>query len=237
MVENAPPSANPANRESLTGVMREVLSKFLQRVDDMLPATVVAFDRASNIATVRPMVMLLTTVGETLQRAPVSAVPVFQIGAGGFVLNFNLKPGDMGWIKANDRDISLFMQSGKEEKPNTLRLHSFEDGVFFPSVLRDFVIDGEDEENVVLQTLDGTQRIAIWPDKIKITSTTEIILDAPETMITGNLTMGDGTQDATFNGTLNVTGDVIAGAETISLVTHVHDGVTTGGGNTGEPVA
>ena len=36
-----------------------------------------------------------------------------------------------------------------------------------------------------------------------------------------------------FNGTLVVTGDVIASG--ISLVTHVHSGVETGGGTTGEP--
>ena len=241
MVDNAKPSLNPANEGSMVGMMQQVLQKFLQGVDDMLPAKVVAYDRASNMATVQPLIMMVTTAGDTIQRAPVASVPVFQIGAGGFVLNFNLNAGDLGWIKANDRDISHFIRSFSQQKPNTFRLHSFEDGVFFPNVLTGFTIDEEDAENVVLQTLDGSQRVAIWPDKIKITSDSEIILDAPVTRILGDLYAGDGyggTGEAHFAGDIFVDGDVFGDADgtTISLNTHVHSGVQTGASNTGQPV-
>lgn len=49
--------------------------------------------------------------------------------------------------------------------------------------------------------------------------------------LSGNLTL---TGDIILNGTLTGTGDVIASG--VSLVHHVHDGVTPGGGVTGEPV-
>ena len=93
------------------------------------------------------------------------------------MLNFNLKPGDFGWLKANDRDISLAMQSGSEAKPNSFRKHSFEDGLFIPDAMRNFIIQGEDSENAVLQTLDGNVRVAIWADKVKTTvgSSTSIV--------------------------------------------------------------
>jgi copper chaperone CopZ len=170
------------------------------------------------------MILVVTTENETVRRATIASVPVFQIGAGGFVLNFNLKPGDLGWIKASDRDISLFLQSYNEAAPNTFRKHTFEDCVFFPNVMTGYTINSEDAENCVLQTIDGTQRVSIWPDKIKITSDTEIILDAPIIRTTGDL-MVDG----------DVIGD--AGGTTISLNSHVHSGVQSGGSNTGTPVA
>ncbi len=113
------------------------------------------------------------------------------------------------------------MQSFGESSPNTYRKHSFEDAVFFPSVLRNFVINAEDAENAVLQTIDGTQRVSIWPDRVKITSNNQITIDAPNTYVTG---------------TLHVAVDVLSGPDAISSVHHVHDGVTPGGGDTGEPV-
>ncbi|OWK42477.1 hypothetical protein [Fimbriiglobus ruber] len=43
--------------------------------------------------------------------------------------------GDTGWIKANDRDISLFKQTTAASSPNTARLHDFADAMFFPDTL------------------------------------------------------------------------------------------------------
>lgn len=222
MSENAQPSINPSNDDSLLGTFKLVLSKFLQGVDDMLPATVISFDRTANRAYVQPQIMMVTTENEKVRRAPVISIPVFQIGGGGVILNFNLNPGDLGWIKANDRDISLFMQSFKESAPNTFRKHSFEDALFFPDPMHLYTINSEDAENCVLQTLDGSQRVAIWSNKVKITSNNEIVLDAPNIRITGDL---------------SVDGDVIGDADgdTISLNTHTHGGVEPGGGNTGQP--
>lgn len=209
--QNSPPSIDPVDNDTLIGTFKTVLRKFLQGgVDDMLPASVVAFDRAKNRVTVQPMIMILSTLGEQKQRAQVQNLPVLQIGGGNFVLNFPLKPGDLGWIKASDRDISLFLQSYKQAPPNTLRMHNFSDAIFIPNIMTGFTIDGEDTDNAVLQTLDGSVRISLFPDKVKIT---------------GNLVV---------DGSINATGDILAGS--ISLKTHVHGGVQPGSGDTGAPV-
>lgn len=240
MVKNAPPSHNPANDDSLTGLLRQVMGKFLQNTDDMLPATIIAYDRVSNRATVQPQIMVVTTNNDKVTRAQVASVPVFQIGGGGFIMNFNLKPGDLGWIKANDRDTSLFTQGYTQSAPNTKRMHSFEDAVFFPDVMRGYTISAEDLENgnAVLQTLDGSQRIAIWQDRIKITSDNEIILDAPLTTITGLLDSGgDAGGLAHFRGSVqidqNLHTDGDTTAATVSLEHHVHS--ASGGSGTGGP--
>jgi len=168
MAENANPSLNPANTGSLTGLMRGVLDKFLQSVDDCLPAKVVSYDRTSNRATIQPLIMVLTTDDQKVSRAQIRSVPVFQFGAGGHILSFNLKAGDLGWLKATDRDISLFMQSLRTSAPNTLRKHSFEDAVFFPDPMHGRTIAAEDAEHATFQNMNGTTRLAIWDKFFKI---------------------------------------------------------------------
>lgn len=242
---NAFPSVDPANNDSLLGTLREILKKHLQSVDDMLPARVIAFDRDSNRVQVQIMVMMKTTLGELVSRQQIASIPVFQIGGGGYILNFPLQPGDLGWVKAADRDISLFLQGYDESPPNTLRLHSFDDSLFFPDVMRGFTIDDEDEGNVVLQTLDGSCRVAVWPDRVKVTAPL-VILDAPDTHATGNLRVNgnitagdDGTGNVTINGNVQVNGTLTATVEVtangIDLSTHTHGGVQSGGSNTGGP--
>jgi len=228
-LNNQPPSRDPADDGSLAGTLRNVMKKMTQGTDGMLPATVIAFDRASNRATVKPVVMMVGTDGGTLGRAQIASVPVFQIGAGGFMLNFNLKGGDLGWIIANDRDTSLFLQGGTEQPPNTKRMKSFEDGVFFPDALRNFVINAEDQENAVFQTLDGTVRVALWADQVKVTApkvlieTPDATIDATLTTMTGNAIINGNLQvdgNATVTGTVHGVTDVKAGTKLLKVHNH-----------------
>lgn len=169
MPTNSPPSRNPAENDSMVGMMRLVLTKFLQNTDDMLPAQVMAYDRSSNLAQVQPLIAMVTTDNIVIQRAQVAAVPVIQVGGGGFVLSFPISTGDLGWIKANDRDISLFKTTYAASSPNTQRKHSFEDAVFIPdTMMRAVAIAPEDAANLVLQNLAGTVKLALWDDLIKI---------------------------------------------------------------------
>lgn len=179
------PGANLANYNSMSGMMREVLASFLQNVDDMIPGKIISYDRAANLAKVQPLIMLVKTDGTVQARAEIASIPVLQLGGGNFMMNFNLNPGDLGFIKANDRDISLFMQSFTQSPPNTYRKHNFSDSIFIPAPMQNMTINSEDESNMVISTLDGTQRIAIWPDRVKVTSNDKIVLDAPGVGIRG----------------------------------------------------
>lgn len=209
-------SVNPSDEDSFTGTLRFLLKKQLQNTDDMLPAVVVSFDRANpSRVQVRPQVMMLGTEGDLISRAPIASVPVIELGGGMFVLSFPLKPGDLGFIKANDRDISLFLQNLSESKPNTFRMHNFSDGVFIPAVLRDWTLDEEDADRVVLQSLDGTVRMAMGNDIIKFTAPT-LEIDSDVT-ITGKLVVEDGveingglTNALTVNGNERVNGNIEA---------------------------
>lgn len=207
-IQNANPSSNPANNGSLAGLFREILNKVLQDVAVMLPAKVVSFDRTVSPprVTVQPQIDVLTTSNETVPRAQIASVPVVQYGGGGFFLSFNLNPGDTGWIKAADRDMTTFLESLAESRPKTLRIHDFSDSVFYPDVMGGYTIDSEDQENAVLQNLDGTVKIALSENKIKMVAPDiELVSNVK---ITGDLEV---TGDSKIDGREIVEGDIASG--------------------------
>lgn len=257
---NAFPSQNPADLGTLGGVLRATFRKLVQATDGMLPATVIAVDAMRQFATVKPIIKVLATDNTLTGRAQIAKVPVLALGAGNFILSFPIAAGDLGWILASDRDISLYLQSNAESGPNSNRLHSFEDGLFIPDKARQWAIADEDAQNAVWSSIDNTIKITIGPNSVKVKHPTLVEFDAPNVTMSGNLSVQgdieghgnvkvdgnlevDGTVTAedgmTVDGDLHVTGtvtgdvDVVAG--TISGKTHTHGGVTTGGGHTHAP--
>lgn len=237
MQDNANPSIDPSNENTLAGLMQFVFSKFLNNVDGMLPAKVIAYDRTKNRVQVQLLIALITTDGQTISRAQFASLPVLALGGGGFLMSFNLQPGNLGWVIANDRDISNFLNTYSESTPNTVRKHSFSDGVFIPDVMTGYTIVDEDANNAVLQSLDGTVKISLGTDKIKIQApmieldaTSNITLTAPEIELNGDViindtltvnglldlnggltsTGGSGPANATFTGDVRVVGNVTA---------------------------
>jgi len=172
MTENSQPSRNPANSSGdIPSAMREIFAKFLQSsIDDMLPAKIIAYDRTKNRATIKPLIAMITTNGNNISRNQLASIPVLNVGGGDCILSFNLSPGDLGWIKANDRDIADFLKGYSESVPGTKRIHDFNNGLFIPDVMTGYTINGEDSENAVFQTIDGTVRVSLFPNKIKMTA-------------------------------------------------------------------
>lgn len=163
------PVYDDANEGSLQGVIAQAMQQFSMNLEVMLPATVIEYDRVTNFASVQPSISMIASGGTVVPRQPIASVKVMTFGGGGFVLSFPLPAGAKGWIKACDRDISLYLQTGSQTHPPTKRFHSFSDGVFIPD-FSSFTIAGEDTEHATLQKQDGTIRIALWADRIKITS-------------------------------------------------------------------
>ena len=187
MSNYSPPSRNPADNDTLAGLLRLALKKALQKTDDMLPAKVIAYNPATNMAQVQPLIVVVTTNNQIVPRAQVASIPVYQASGGGFILKFPIAPGDFGWIKANDRDISLFTQTNQQSPPNTFRLHDFADSLFFPQAAFDLVtIDGGDANNVVLQNYAGTVKISMSETGVSITAPTVINMMAPEINISAS---------------------------------------------------
>lgn len=193
----------PADSETLTAAMDFVLRMFKVELDQLLPARVVAFDRDLGRVNVKPVIHWVDMNDQAHSRPAINNVPVFTFGAGNMHINFPINEGDLGWIFACDRDISLFKQSMKEGAPNTGRLHSFSDAVFFPDVMRQYTINAEDSDALVIQTTDATTRISVKPGQVKVTAPTQFIVDSPSTTFTGAVQIAETltvAKDANING-------------------------------------
>jgi len=194
MADNVAPSRNPANEGDLSGMLAEILPKFIGGVDDMLPCMVQAFEAGPPARVkVKPLIKILKSqTGELIERESIESLPVFQLGGGGYVINFNnISAGDLGWIKANDRDISLFLQSYEESGPNTKRRQKFSDAVFIPDVMRGYEV--ENGAHFVIQAIDGKKRVAFKDDRIKIICDHVVDIEAASEVNIGvNVNLGSG---------------------------------------------
>ncbi len=248
------PSRNPAAEGHLGGVLKVAIKKAMQAIDGQLPCIVVSYDRVANRALVRPLISLVTTTGEPIVRAQVASVPVLALGGGGFCINFPLQPGDLGWIEASDRDISLFIQQMQQSKPNTFRMHSFEDGRFIPDAFRRYTFNSEDAANMVIQSYDGTVKIALGPDLINVVAP-NVTVNATTTIVNSDVTTVNSVTATINAATASIVAATSATIQSASIVlknsgaaihalinelflswsnTHVHSN-GNGGANTGVP--
>ncbi|HAT4501547.1 TPA: translation initiation factor IF-2 [Serratia marcescens] len=179
-------------------------------------------------------------------------IPVIFPRGGGVTLTFPVKAGDECLLVFADRCIDFWWQNGGVQEPVDGRMHDLSDAfaiVGLQSCARK--IANISTSAAQLRTDDGAAFIELAPGSHAVTVTTPGKLTAsalggteinsPEIVLNGNVTingnlsqgMGDGGGTATMLGPVNVTNDVNAGG--ISLQTHKHGGVETGGGQTGGP--
>lgn len=195
-MKNSFPSINPADKDSLVGTFRHVLKKTFQNTDDMLPVQVVNFDAVKKTVQLQPLIMMIDTEGNQIVRAQIYDIPILQLGGGDFMISFPTKVGDLGFIKANDRDISNFLQTFGQSLPATYRIKNFSNGIFIPAVLTNYSIAEEDLDNLVIQSTDGTIKITLSEDTVTLV--------APKIRM-GNLTHPT---DLGVYGTITATGTI-----------------------------
>ena len=181
------PGYDFANKGTLVGLLQELRKQIKKDIDGMLPASVISYDRVSNLATVQPDIYMVTTDATLVGRAPLASVPVLALGGGGFLISFPLVAGSRGWIKSNDRDISLYLQAGAAAAPNSQRMHSFSDGLFIPDVVNGFTIAGGDLSKMVIQSLDGSIKITLSETDVDIVATENVNINAANINLTGAL--------------------------------------------------
>lgn len=158
-----------------------VRKKIVEDINVLLPAQVIEYDAKNNRVAVRPLIMYTDCKGNPLQRAIIYNIPVFRNGNNNFFIQFPIKKGDCGWIKACDRDISLLKESSnpkQEFKANTRRYHSFNDSVFFPDVFSGGDIHEDNKDALNIQSVNGEVSLSLHGDKI--------VLNAPHILIQSN---------------------------------------------------
>lgn len=145
-------------------------------------------------------------------------IPVsFQQG-GGCIHTFPIAAGDECLVLFNDVQIDAWVQSGAGQPPPMNRTHDFSDAIAIVGVRSNpRGVAGISATTSQLRSIDGSTIIELDPSgqAVNITAPGGVNVSAPF---------------------IKCTGDVLAGDDEISLVHHVHDGVQSGGSNTGEPV-
>lgn len=220
------PNYNPSNQFTMAGMLEEVLKNYSLGLENCLPAVVVSHDRTANTVVVTPAIKTVSTDGEANQRANIT-LPVHVFGGGGIVISTPLKAGDTGWIVACDRDITLFKQSLKVSNPNTYRTHKLAFGFFIPDKVKGFTVSGGDTNAFLIQTLDGSTKIALSDGLVEIKTGGDIKAECSnltitassckitaETEITGNVTVSGTMMAAGITDTSNPAG--------VTLGTHTH---------------
>jgi phage baseplate assembly protein V len=104
------------------------------------------------------------------------------------------------------------------------------------------VIEYEPETGALLATgiksatVSASEKVAVTSPLVNIVATTRITLDSPEVVCTNKLTTGslEVKKGGTMTGNVSHSGGSIT-SNGIVLHTHKHNGVQTGGGNTGAP--
>lgn len=201
-LQNQKPNSDAADEGSLPGGINAAMrSYFLNEFEGMLPAVVVSYDDANNRAVIKPLVMVGTTDNRKVSRAQVPNIPVYRFGGGGFFMRFPIKAGDFGWLKANDRDISLvFQRGGLEDWPNTTRMHKFSDAMFFPDTFKEWVINGANVDAAVWQSMggdvaiamsDASLKLSIGGVSIELTAAGVNIISPPGTLRHNGINVGD----------------------------------------------
>lgn len=219
------PNIQPANNDTLVGAVKFALPEYMKGLNTVMPAKIINFDRTINRAQVQVLINVVSTGNQQIQNVQIASVPTLILGGGGFMLSFPLNPGDLGWLIATDRDMSLFLQNYQAAAPGVFLQRNFASSYFIPDIMTNYTIASEDSDNFVIQKSDGTVKISLSNNAINIVAPNTITLTSPsviinaETTINGGLVLngdmsGSGTIGADYiipqSGTLYVEGSIEA---------------------------
>lgn len=151
----------------LVDLVKDILATVKRSVEVSIPCIVTKVISRTKV-NVRPLIKVVGQNGVSYERDIIEGLPVFTAGAGDRFISFPVAVGDIGWIDASDRDLSLFLQSYGNVEPPTSRMHSFSDARFVPDIMTNISIAAEDAAAIVIQTRNGTVKIALDDTEIRI---------------------------------------------------------------------
>lgn len=190
---------------------RDLITAARMDLHTAMPGIIQSFDAARMTCTIQPAIRgaIIAPSGraEAADLPLLVDCPVVFPGGGGYILTYPLKAGDEALIVIAERCIDAWWQSGGVQAAAEYRLQDLSDGFVIPGPRsQPHVVTGSvDMSGAEFRRDDGTVRIKLTTNGVEITAPGNVI----------------------------VHGDVIA--DGISLKTHRHGGVQSGGSTTGVP--
>ena len=170
------PSYRPADSQSESGTMEFLFQKFAQKLEKVTPAKIISYNDETNRADVQILTQNITSTGSKLSKSPLSDIPVFRYGGGGFIQKFPIKEDDIGILIASDRNISVFKRLLNIFAPADYECHQYKDSIFFPLIINGFSVSEDDKGAVVLSSIDGATKFSLSNGKITMNAV-EILLN------------------------------------------------------------
>ncbi len=239
------PTTQQENPPTLTALLDILKREIGKDINCVRIGVIQSFNETNQHAEVKIAQQQVTSVQNdgtrTLAEYPILLdVPVhFQCG-GGYTMTFPITEGDECLILFNDREIDNWLDNGPGLPPTIGRLHDLSDGFAIVGVRsNNRVLSGVSTTTTQLRSDDGETYVEVNKTGVVTVKAPEmVVMETPLLRVTGVLSILNENSEANgcaVSGDIKtVDGDVLA--ETISLRHHVHSGVQTGGGNTGQPV-
>ncbi len=206
-----------------------------------------------------PLVNQVDGAGNQTPHGTIGHCPYFRLQGGANAIIIDPQVGDIGLAVFCDRDNSIVISTKAKANPGSGRKFDMADGVYLGGLLNGTPVQYVqfNSTGITINTpsnvtvIAGGDIDATAGGNINAVASGSANVTAPTIALNGNTTVtGDFTVDgptqlngsisqvsgvggsgATMEGPLGVTNDVTAGA--ISLISHIHTGVTPGGGTTG----
>lgn len=221
-------SSNPLN--SMEFFIRSLIS---QVVSTSLPVVVTAVERKGEEAgagyvTVKPLLQPRNNSGDGLEVTTIPKLPYFRLQHGKAAIICDPKVGDIGLAVVAKQDISNINGSTTPKVPATYRKFDPSDSFYiggFWGKAPEVFIHLEDEGTIKIK---APTKISMEAPECEVNASTSFTVNSSQINLNGPISGGgSGGADATFTGDVNAKG--------ISLTSHVHSGVTSGGSNTNTP--
>lgn len=203
-----------------------------------IPGKVIEFDAATQTVTVVPVIRKTITIDQVVTRIdmpPIVKVPLVFPHAQtlGFSVTMPISPGDMVLLVVADRGIDNWAEFGDIQNPigdSSPRMYDITDSLAIVGATPLTLAVSDYQTNAVeIRNGDRSVRVSVKETEVNIVAgSSDISVKNDGTIIVNATTV-------TVNGNITVTGGDVT-ADGISLKTHVHGGVTPGGGITGVPV-
>lgn len=228
--------------------MQEVIDRALARLNTSIPGIIDSFDGESQTATVIPAIAMKTFIDDKegiLEYPPIINAPiVFPLAStAGFALTLPIKRGDPCLILFSQRSIDNWHDKGgiqPSEAGVASRHHNLTDAIILLAASPMPGVLGEWEgKGIQIRNRDKSSKVTVYDDKVVIDNTTEVIIDTPETTITGNLTVEGNTlvkENTTIEGNTIVEGNTALGGDVTNVGvnisrTHIHSQGSDSDGN------
>lgn len=225
--------SNPIN--ALEFFVRSIISK---TVFTAFPVAVTAVQRngtesGAGYVAARPLLMPRNVDGQGIEVTTIPKLPYFRLQHGTAAIVCDPKVGDVGLAVVAKHDVSNVNGDNTSKVPATFRefdsSDSFYIGGFWGEAPTVFV-RLEDDGNIAIE---APTTVTIKSASVEVEADA-FTVNAPSISLNGAISGGGSSgYGATFSGTIHADKDITSGS--ISLQTHVHDGVESGSSTTGAP--